>query len=97
MSRLFRRWSHSARATSEGSPELTECVENLEKVLYAIKWRAIGLEHINISFASPLSKCNDVMKNVIFHALEDYESTIRLVYILIILWEMKVYRMRSMV
>ena len=79
MSRLFRRRSHSAGASSEGSPELTECIENLEKVLYAIKWRAIGFEHIKISFASPLSKCNDVMKNVIFHALEDNESTIRLV------------------
>ena len=77
ITRLFRRRSNLPRATSEERPEVTECLENLEKVLYAIKWRGDSLEHISIDFTSPLSKCNDVIKNVIFHALEEYESKIR--------------------
>ena len=90
ISRLFRSRSHSAGATSEGSPELTEYIENLEKAIYAIKSRGIGTEHIKIGFTSPLSICNDVMKNVIFHTLEEYESTIRLVKYLFLRWRSRV-------
>ena len=75
----FRRRSRSTKATQEIDPELTECIDCLEKAVYAIRSRGVGLENVRIGFSSHVSRCNDVMKNVIFHSLEDCESTIRLV------------------